>query len=71
MPDAADYRLKALECARRASEAGDDFHRKNYQQLADMWFEMARKADERAGISSGASDQKDVDEALATIRNAH
>lgn len=70
MADAADYRNRAMDCARRASEAGDEFHRKNYLQLADMWSEMARKADERAGITSENTDQEEVIDALATIREA-
>ncbi len=43
------YRLRAEECARRAREAHDEFHKKNFTQLARMWSEMADKAEARDG----------------------
>jgi hypothetical protein len=72
MIHAAGYRAKAADCARRAEEAQDDYHRKNFVQLAEMWTEMADKAENRdAGADDGTrDDQSAVDEALATIRNA-
>jgi hypothetical protein len=76
MIHAADYRAKAEVCARRAEEAQDEFHRKNFQQLAAMWSEMADKAESRGAIAPDADEQPDSDdqkalnEALATIRNA-
>jgi hypothetical protein len=80
MIHAADYRRRAEDCARRANEAQDDFHRKNFSQLAAMWAEMADKADGRAEfverlskrkpVEKKSTDQNAVEDALATIRNA-
>jgi hypothetical protein len=76
MIHAADYRKRAEDCAERANAAQDEFHRKNFQQLADMWSEMADKAESRGVIAPDADEQPDPDEqkalndALATIRNA-
>jgi hypothetical protein len=81
---AADYRRRAEDCARLAKEAQDDFHRKNFSELAAMWAEMAEKADGRADVvvrmrereaaervaERKALEQKTIDEALATIKNA-
>jgi hypothetical protein len=61
----AAYRMRAEDCARRAKEAQDEFHRKNFQQLAAMWAEMADKAERRAALES-----REVDEAVETIRLA-
>ncbi len=68
---AADYRAKAADCARRAEEAQDDYHRKNFEQLALMWSEMAEKADERAasGVDAG-NGHDEIADALDTIKNA-
>jgi hypothetical protein len=65
MIHAADYRRRAEDCARRADEAQDDYHRKNFSQLATMWGEMANKAESRE-----ASVQSEIDDALATIQRA-
>lgn len=59
------YRMRAEDCTRRAQEARDDFHRKNYQQLAQMWAEMADKAERRA-----ISERREVEDAVQTIRLA-
>ncbi len=64
MIQAEDYRARAEHCARLANEAQDDYHRKNFQQLADMWFEMAAKSEGRT------VEQREVDDALATIQRA-
>jgi hypothetical protein len=42
------YRMRADECVQRARDAQDEFHRKNFQQLAAMWAEMADKVESRA-----------------------
>jgi len=75
---AADYRERAEDCLRLAEQAGDDYHRKNYQQLATMWSEMAQKAITREGIvspDSASPDSEGIDaalhDALATIKNAN
>lgn len=65
MIHAAAYRAKAEDCARRAREAQDEYHRKNFQKLAAMWFEMAEKCERRE-----AGEQREIAEALATIRHA-
>jgi hypothetical protein len=70
MIHAADYRAKAEDCARRAREAQDEYHRKNFLELAAMWSEMADKADGRVAVGSERADEEAVDEALATIKNA-
>lgn len=70
MADAADYRSKAEECVLRAKQATDDFHRKNFQQLAAMWTEMADKAEGRASTNGEVTERETLDDALATIRNA-
>jgi len=59
------YRMRAEDCARRAQDARDEFHRKNYQQLAEMWAEMADKAERRA-----ASERREAERAVQTIRLA-
>jgi hypothetical protein len=85
MIHAADYRRRAEDCARQAKEAQDEFHRKNFSQLAAMWAEMAEKADGRADVVSQmrereaaeriaerkTHEQKAIDDALATIKNAN
>ncbi len=63
MIHAEDYRMRARACARRAAEAQDDYHRKNFQQLAMMWTEMADKAE-------GRIPQSEVEDAIETIRRA-
>ncbi len=74
MIQAADYRRRAEDCARRAEEAQDDYHRQNFQQLADMWNDMADKAEIRAPLvahlaaGSSGEDVKALSEALETIR---
>lgn len=70
MIQAADYRARAEDCARRASEAQDEYHRKNFQALAVMWSEMADKAEGRTGANAAAATPDEIDEALATIRDA-
>jgi hypothetical protein len=65
MIHAADYRRRAEDCAKRADEAQDDYHRKNFSQLATMWSEMASKAESRS-----SSTQSEIDDALATIQRA-
>jgi hypothetical protein len=65
MIQAADYRRRAEDCAQKASEAQDDYHRNNYQQLADMWREMAEKSEGRDAFT-----RDEVDDALATIQGA-
>lgn len=62
---AAGYRMRAEDCARRAQEAQDEYHRKNFEQLAAMWSEMADKAESREAQQKG-----EVDSALATIKMA-
>ncbi len=69
MADAADYRKRAEDCARRADEAHDDYHRKNFQHLATMWAEMADKAEGRAAADKEVTERETLDDALATIRN--
>lgn len=73
MLGAADYRKRAEDCLRLAEQAGDEYHRKNYQQLATMWSEMAQKAMNREGITSSDPDVIDsaLHDALATIKNAN
>jgi len=70
MIQAEDYRAKAEDCARRASEAQDEYHRKNFRELAAMWFEMAEKAERRGGVSAPETAQDEIADALATIRDA-
>ena len=70
MIHAADYRAKAEDCARRAKEAQDDYHRKNFLELAAMWSEMADKADGRMPAGRERTEEDAVGEALATIKNA-
>lgn len=70
MIQAADYRAKAEDCARRAAEAQDDYHRNNFQALATMWSEMADKAEGRAASNAAAASPEEIDDALATIREA-
>lgn len=65
MIHAAGYRMRAEDCARRARAAKDDYHRKNFQQLAEMWAEMADKAESRE-----AAEKRVLDDALATIHIA-
>jgi hypothetical protein len=79
MIHAADYRRRAEDCAERAKEAQDDFHRKNFSELAAMWNEMAEKADGRAALAErlsqqkasepGSADQNAVDDAIETIKS--
>jgi hypothetical protein len=69
MADAADYRRKAEDCVRLAEQAADDFHRRNFQQLAAMWSEMADKAEGRVVALNEAADDETLNDALATIRN--
>ena len=38
-------RQKAAECERRALTAQDEAYRKTYQELAELWHEMARQAE--------------------------
>jgi len=85
MIHAADYRRRAEDCARQAKEAQDEFHRKNFSELAAMWAEMAEKADGRAAVvermyereaeervaERKAAEQKTIDDALTTIKNAN
>jgi hypothetical protein len=59
------YRMRADECTQRAREAQDEFHRKNFEQLAAMWAEMADKAESRALQS-----RRDAQAAVQTIRLA-
>jgi hypothetical protein len=70
MIHAADYRAKAEDCARRAGEAQDEYHRKNFLELAAMWSEMADKADGRIPAEGERSEEDVVGEALETIRSA-
>jgi len=65
---AADYRAKAEDCARRAAEAQDEYHRKNFQALAAMWFEVAAKVEGRSGTEPAAAARNEINDALATIR---
>lgn len=67
---AEDYRAKAADCLRRAGEAGDDYHRKNFEQLAAMWSEMAAKAENRA-VAGEAAEREALSDALSTIQNAN
>jgi hypothetical protein len=76
MIHAADYRAKAADCARRAEEAQDDYHRKNFSQLAAMWSEMADKAEGRVAPLEDIREARTpgenaVEDALATIKNAN
>jgi hypothetical protein len=52
---AEDYRLRAEQCFRKAQEARDDYHRKNFSRLANMWTEMARKTAAREEFSATLS----------------
>lgn len=70
MIQAADYRARARDCARRAEEAQDDYHRKNFEQLAAMWTEMAHKAEGRPVSEAGEADAQTTGGALDTIKNA-
>ncbi|MCW5681933.1 MAG: hypothetical protein KF794_05120 [Xanthobacteraceae bacterium] len=80
MIHAADYRRRAEDCAKRANEAQDDYHRKNFLKLADIWTQMAEKEESRApllarlGVRKPArpanDDTKALTEALETIRAA-
>ncbi len=70
MIQAADYRARAEDCARRASEAQDEYHRNNFQALAVMWSEMADKVEGRTGATAAAATPDEIDDALATIRDA-
>jgi hypothetical protein len=72
MIHAVDYRRRAEDCAKQAEEAQDEFHRKNFSQLAAMWTEMADKTEGRAAAAEVAerAERQAVDEALATIKNA-
>jgi hypothetical protein len=72
---AADYRRRAEDCAKRAADAQDDFHRKNFSQLAAMWTEMADKTEGRAAAAeiverAERAERQAIDDALATIKNA-
>lgn len=72
MVNAATYRRRAEDCATRAREAQDDYHRKNFAELAAMWTEMADKAEGREQFAVDAqklAEKKLIDDALATIRN--
>ena len=68
--------MRAEHCARLAEQATDDYHRKNFQQLAAMWTEMAQKAESREAAVEDAREENDFDDpkaiedALETIRNA-
>jgi hypothetical protein len=44
---AAQYRQRAEDCARKALDAQDEFHKRNFSELAAMWAEMADKAEGR------------------------
>lgn len=70
MIQAADYRRRAEDCARQAEEAQDEYHRKNFSELAAMWSEMADKADGRIAGGYERADEETLDDALATIKNA-
>ena len=76
MSGASLYRRRAEDCLLRASQSGDDFHRKNFSELAAMWTEMADKAEGRETSARKAEEAKKIaekkllDDALATIRNA-
>lgn len=61
----AAYRRRAEDCELRSKAAKDDYHRKNYAQLASMWTEMAEKAEHRE-----SSVRREIDDALATIQRA-
>jgi hypothetical protein len=70
MIHAADYRAKAADCARRAEDAQDDYHRKNFLELAAMWSEMAAKAEGRIASDAEPANGQVLDDALATIKDA-
>ena len=75
MIHAADYRRRAEDCAKRAEDAQDEFHRKNFSQLSAMWTEMADKTEGRAAAAEIAeqaerAERQTVEDALATIKNA-
>jgi hypothetical protein len=57
---AEDYRLRAEQCFRKAQEARDDYHRKNFSRLANMWTEMARKTAAREEFSTTLSQIEQV-----------
>lgn len=61
----AAYRRRAEHCEQRSKVAKDDYHRKIYSQLAEMWTEMAEKAEHRE-----ATQRREIDDALATIQRA-
>ncbi len=62
MVSAAEYRQRADECSRKAREATDDYHKKNYARLATMWSDMASKTDSRKEFSARLSE---IEQAIA------
>lgn len=76
MSGASLYRRRAEDCRLRASQATDEFHRRNFRELAEMWTEMAEKTESREALALRAEEAKQIaekkllDDALETIRNA-
>ncbi len=68
--------MRAEHCAQMAAQAKEEFHRKNFQQLANMWAEMAQKAENRSVAAEEVredatfNDRKIIQDALATIKLA-
>ncbi len=58
MIHAADYRRRAEDCATRARDAQDEFHRRNFLELATMWAEMADKTEGRAPLVDRLSQEE-------------
>lgn len=56
MVSAAEYRRRAEECSLKAREATDEYHKKNYGRLANMWSDMASKTASRTEFSATLSE---------------
>ncbi len=59
---AEDLRQRAALCSRKAQEATDDYHKKNYSRLAKMWSDMASRTAAREEFSATLSE---IEQAIA------